>query len=172
MQMNMHVCYGFNRKSVEARDAARFLNLYWREGNSFGITARNSMNCFTFYVNGYDEDPREAFKIPDVRAFYQDFREGWPYWFLACDLATPSLFVMVLSCLRTVTVTRVPGRDRIRMDWATSEMRAFIDRELGRMDSQCRAAGFSPEEIERRRRLLLDYFGRDWSINPAFLGAE
>jgi len=165
--MNIHIYYGFERRSVEAKNPAEFFSRCWRPGNPMGMSVRRSMGRFTFYVTGFDKDRREAFEIPQVRAFYQDFLGRWPYWFLACNLDSPSLFVMVLCCLRTLRVSPVGGGDRIWLRFSIPELHAFIDRELGSMDTQCRMAGFRPEEIAQRRQRVLEYFAKDWSIGQS-----
>jgi hypothetical protein len=42
--------------------------------------ARRWEGKVTFYFDGWDEDPRETAEIPEIRAYFRELTEQWPYW--------------------------------------------------------------------------------------------
>jgi hypothetical protein len=51
-----------------------------------------------FAVDGYNDDPRELFEIPEVRTFVRELDAKWPYWFFFLSKATGAL-AMIMFCL-------------------------------------------------------------------------
>lgn len=67
------------------------------------------MGRFNFFVHGYNDHPDELYAIPEVRKFYQRFREIWPYWFYFCDLRSDALLMMTLCSIDRLSGTRRDG---------------------------------------------------------------
>ncbi len=53
-----------------------------------------------FGVDGYNDDPRELFEIPEVRTFIRELDAKWPYWFFFLSKATDALKMIMLSLCR------------------------------------------------------------------------
>jgi len=51
-----------------------------------------------FGVDGYNDDPRELFEIPEVRTFIRELDGKWPYWLFFLSKATDML-AMIMFCL-------------------------------------------------------------------------
>lgn len=80
------------------------LGLYGPDKLPTGGRLRRMMGTFLFSVEGYDDDPRELYAIPGVRAFYRSFWEAWPYWlFFCCLRENDALMPMVLCCVDDLT---------------------------------------------------------------------
>lgn len=61
-----------------------------------------------FSVDGYDDDARELYEIPEVRSFFSKIIDQWPhwFWFLCRDGGHISLLMSLICGLR---VTRKNG---------------------------------------------------------------
>jgi hypothetical protein len=58
-------------------------------------------------IDGYNNDPRELFEIPEVRRFIKELDAMWPYWFFFLSQADDSIKV-IESCLCD-SIEVVPG---------------------------------------------------------------
>lgn len=65
---------------------------------------------------GYDRDKREIYAIPEVREFFNNLANAWPYWgwFMEPEPGMP--FVSLLMSLLTPGQTVVQGK---RLGWST-----------------------------------------------------
>lgn len=79
---------------------------------------RRFANGLTFVFQGFDQDPREIYEIPECRAYIQQLTRQWPYWFHFLERAGPS-FSSLLCMLCEV---KVSGRSKSNI--ATSFMNA------------------------------------------------
>lgn len=157
--MKTTILYRFDRDSVAKNDFTKFLTNWGPAALPKGTPPLHYLDGFEFAVAGYDEDPRELFVIPEVRAFYREFNDQWPFWLFACNLDMPGLMTMTLCCLDTIQVTQAQDGQPWRADYRVQEMRAFLLQELRKMENLCRRAGMSPAAIRRRRQRVLNYFG-------------
>jgi hypothetical protein len=94
-----------SRGSVEACDIKRVLArlapladsrkaaLYWQ-------------GTLGFYFEGWEQDPRELYEIPEVRAYFRALTDAWPYWwhYIEKDGQTFSL-VLGLLCRGHIEIT-------------------------------------------------------------------
>jgi hypothetical protein len=53
-----------------------------------------------FGVDGYNDDPRELFEVPEVRTFVRELDAKWPYWFFFLSKATGALKMIMFSLCR------------------------------------------------------------------------
>ena len=53
-----------------------------------------------FGLDGYNDDPRELFEIPEVRTFIRELDAKWPYWFFFLSKATDTLKMIMFSLCR------------------------------------------------------------------------
>ena len=72
-------------------------------------SAMSAEGAVTLVFHGYDNDPRELEAIPDVRAWFAQLFEAWPYWsFFASRI--DQIVPLVLSLLLTSeAVASEPG---------------------------------------------------------------
>ena len=163
--MKTTIFYRFNRASVANIDFTKFLTNWGPAGLPKETPLLHYLDGFDFAVAGYDQDPRELFVIPEVRAFYQEFKEKWPYWLFACNLDMPGLMTMTLCCLASVKLSQRQGGLPWHAEYSGKEMRAFLQQEFLKMENLCQRAGMTLPQIIHRRQRVLDYFG----IHPALV---
>jgi hypothetical protein len=84
------VYWEFRREQVEQNDISDFLLKFGEPLNA--DLPPKTQGTFHIAVAGYDDDKREISEIPEVRAFYTNFHEVWPYW----------LFFVEVESLRTM----------------------------------------------------------------------
>ena len=63
-------------------------------------SAMSAEGAVTLVFHGYDDDPRELESIPEVRAWFAQLFEAWPYWsFFASriDQTVPLVLSLLLS---------------------------------------------------------------------------
>ena len=65
------ICYQFSRDRVGAGDAKDFLSRVGKFRVPVGKQLQGMMNSLALMIEGYDDDPREIYAIPEVRTFYQ-----------------------------------------------------------------------------------------------------
>ena len=65
------ILYQFSRDRVEAGDAKDFLSRFGKFRVPVGKQLHGMMNNLALMIEGYDDDPREIYAIPEVRTFYQ-----------------------------------------------------------------------------------------------------
>jgi hypothetical protein len=157
------ILFRFSRPSIEPGDFSEFLEAFGLEHLPTGPALRPFFNSIGFVPDGFDEDPREIYAIPEVRAFYRSFRQAWPYWFFACDLEMPSLQAMTFCCLPSLQVVRQEGAplQRIRLD--KRELANFVLENFRGMNLFFARAGMTERENRERSQRVFEYYQRDWS---------
>ena len=103
----------FSRRQVEERDLSEPLGFLRRLTADRDI-ALEFCGRISLVVDGYNDDPRELFDIPEVRSFLQQLDRAWPYWFFFLSQADPSIQCLE-SCLAD-TIEIAPGVVSIDMD--------------------------------------------------------
>ena len=78
---------------------------------------------------GYDDDPREVYEIPEVRRFCATLDRRFPYWFYFLTTVTDNLKVMTF-CLVRVKVIR-PGQLWVDPD----DLQRFLILHIGAMNT-------------------------------------
>lgn len=71
-----------------------------------------------FMFQGYDHDPREVYSIPEVREFFNNLANAWPYWAWFIEPASRMPFISLLITLLTPGETVVDGK---RRGWLTKQ---------------------------------------------------
>ena len=84
------------------------------------------MNSVALMIDGYNHDPREIYTIPEVRAFYKQLWEVWPYWLYFCNLDTENLMMMVMCCLESLDALKVKGQSQVKVSikWCLRKSKA------------------------------------------------
>ncbi|MCU0735859.1 MAG: hypothetical protein MUF20_10105 [Methylotetracoccus sp.] len=96
----------FSRQQVEAGDISETLALL-RRLTEDRQTAIDFCGRISLVVDGYNDDPRELFEVPEVRAYIKRLDQAWPNWFFFLSQADESV-KMLESCL-CETIEVVPG---------------------------------------------------------------
>lgn len=117
----------FSRQRVEACDVAEQLPLLQRL-TADRLSALEYCGRISLVFDGYDNDPRELFEIPEVRSYFQRLDEQWPYWFFFLSQADDSIKLLE-SCL-CETIEVIPGVTSIEIE----QMELSLARHFGAME--------------------------------------
>jgi hypothetical protein len=111
----------FSRRQVETCDVDEPLELL-RSLTADRQTAIDSCGRISLVVDGYNDDPRELFEVPEVRAYIKRLDQEWRHWFFFLSQADESIKLLE-SCL-CETIEVVPGVTSVDMEQ--------LERSLGR----------------------------------------
>jgi hypothetical protein len=103
----------FSRRQVETCDVDEPLELL-RSLTADRDVAIEFCGRISLVVDGYNDDPRELFEIPEVRAYIKRLDQAWPYWFFFLSQADESIKLLE-SCL-CETIEVVPGVTSIDLE--------------------------------------------------------
>ena len=158
MPSNDLIAYQFSRDRVEAGDARDFLSrfgtLHLPTGEQLGVM----INSLVLMIEGYDEDPREIYAIPEIRRFYQQLWKKWPYWLYFCNLDTENLMMMVMCCLDSLDALKRQGVTQVKVSLDPLDVIRFISGGFVPMNEMCENAGMSERQIYDRTKAVFEYF--------------
>jgi hypothetical protein len=142
-----------SRAEVEAGDVAHALASLRKllEPES----AKRLKGRLIFGIRGYDEDPRELYEIPDVRAWVNALEREFPYWFYFLDLGPRSTLAFITFAL--CRYEKVPGGKVIPPD----ELQQFLIFHFGAMNQLAARLGETQGEINDRSREISAFFFPD-----------
>lgn len=160
------ICYQFSRDRVEAGDAKDFLSRFGKFRVPVGKQLQEMMNSLALMIEGYDDDPREIYAIPEVRAFYKQLWQRWPYWLYFCNLDTENLMMMVMCCLDSLDALKVQGQPQVQVQINPLEVIQFISGGFAPMNEMCERAGMSERQIFERTKAVFEYFNLPFDAGP------
>lgn len=131
----------FSRRQVETCDIAEPME-FLRGLTADPWVALDYCGRISLVVDGYNDDPREIFEVPEVRAFIKALDQQWPYWFFFLSQADDSIKLLE-SCLCD-TIEVIPGVASIDLD----QMERALARHFGAMNRLCEALNVPEETIE------------------------
>ena len=117
-------------------------------------------------VQGYDDDSREIYAIPEVRKFYQHLWESWPYWLYFCNLDTENLMMMVICCVDSLDALKVKDQSLVKVSISPLEVVRFISGGFVPMNEMCERAGMSEQQIYDRTKAVFEYFSLPFDEPP------
>jgi len=131
----------FSRRQVETCDVDEPLQflLSLTAGRDVAIEYSGRISLV---VDGYNDDPRELFEIPKVRAYFKRLDLAWPNWFFFLSQADESIKLLE-SCLCD-TIEVVPGVTSIDLD----QLERSLARHFGAMNALCEALNVPEEKNE------------------------
>ena len=162
--MNDLICYQFSRDLVEAGDAKDFLSRFGKFRVPVGKQLQGMINSLALMIEGYDDDPREIYAIPEVRTFYQQLWQRWPYWLFFCNLDTENLMMMVMCCLDSLDALKVQGKPQVQVQINPLEVVQFISGGFVPMNEMCERAGMSERQIYERTKAVVEYFNLPFDV--------
>ncbi len=162
--MNDLICCRFSRDRVEAGDAEDFLSRFGQSRVPVGTPLQGMMNGLLLMIEGYDDDPREIYAIPEVRTFYQQLWQRWPYWLYFCNLDTENLMMMVVCCLDSLDALKVQGQPQVQVQINPLEVVQFISGGFVPMNEMCERAGMSERQIFERTKAVFEYFNLPFDV--------
>lgn len=164
--MSELILYQFSRDRVEASDAKNFLSRFGKRSLPTGKKLETMMNSVALMIEGYNHDPREIYAIPEVRAFYKQLWEVWPYWLYFCNLDTENLMMMVICCLDSLDALKVQGQPQVQVQINPMEVVQFISGGFVPMNEMCERAGMSERQIFERTKAVFEYFNLPFDAGP------
>ena len=156
--MNELILYQFSRDRVEVGDAKDFLTRFGGSSLPRGKKLEAMMNSVALMIEGFDHDLREIYAIPEVRKFYQQLWERWPYWLYFCNLDTENLMMMVMCCVDSLDALKVKGVEQVKVSINPLEVVQFISGGFVPMNEMCERAGMSERQIFDRTKAVFEYF--------------
>lgn len=98
-----------NKSYIEALDLQeidKMLNVFKRHG------IKKYRNNIVFQIDGYNDDPREIFEIPEIKAFFKKVFDKYPYmlYFLS-DINANDAWVLACLCNKHQTCSIVGKRN-------------------------------------------------------------
>lgn len=99
-------------------------------------------NSLAIEVAGYDEDPRELYEIPDVRAFFAALTTAWPYWLHFLEKDHDALHVLLCQIVETKVVGRASGQVSARIQ-DLQELHTTLNRLFDAMNALYDMHGFT-----------------------------
>lgn len=160
------VVYQFSRSKVDRGDFSHFLGLYGPEKLPTGRRLREMMNTVTFTVDGFDNDPREIYSIPEIRSFYAAFHAAWPYWLYFCNLDSEEFHMMVLCCLPSIAAVKLDQNPRVNVEYDALELLRFISADFVHMNLMCDRGGMFELGIYERTKAVFEYFSLPFDAPP------
>ena len=159
------ILYQFSRDRVEAGDAKDFLSRLGKSSLPTGKKLEARMNPKALMIDGYNHAPREIHAIPEVRAFYKQLGEVWPYWLFFCNLDSENL-MMVMCCLESLDALKVKGQSQVKVSLSPLEVVRFISGGFVPMNEMCERAGMSERQIFDRTKAVFEYFNLPFDAGP------
>jgi hypothetical protein len=164
--MSELILYQFSRDRVEASDAKDFLSRFGKRSLPTGKKLETMMNSVALMIEGYNHDPREIYAIPEVRSFYKQLWQRWPYWLYFCNLDTENLMMMVMCCLDSLDALKVQGQPQVQVQINPMELVQFISGGFVPMNEMCERAGMSERQIFERTKAVFEYFNLPFDAGP------
>src|SRR5436190_11509465 len=121
-----------------------------------------------FAVDGYDDDPREIYTIPEIRDFYAAFHTAWPYWLYFCDLERGAgLLEMAYCCLPSFVSVKDDKSPVYKLGPGPGlHLVEFIHKGFAGMNEMCDRAGMSDRENYDRTKAVYESFGIPFGASP------
>lgn len=158
------ICYQFSRDRVVAGNAKDFLSRFGYNSLPMRKQLKGMMNSLALMIEGYDDDPREIYAIPEVRAFYKQLWQRWPYWLYFCNLDTENLMMMVMCCLDSLDALKVQGQPQVHVQINPLEVVQFISGGFVPMNEMCEMAGMTERQIFERTKAVFGYFNLPFDV--------
>lgn len=154
----------FTRAQVEQRNLTAFLSVLGIARLPEGPDLAALEGQVDFEVLGYEQDPREIYAIPEVRRFFRELDQAWPYWLYFCDLKSNGLRIVMLCCLESLGVVQ---RDRDNMAGALyepTELLQWVAQRFSAMNIMCEQARVAESRVIARTDAVFSYF--DLPVSP------
>jgi len=100
------------------------------------------MGRVSLIVDGYNDDARELFEVPEVRRYVKVLDDQWANWFFFLSQADDSIKILE-SCLCD-TIEVIPGVASIDLE----QMERYLTRHFSALNRLCEALGI-PDEISQ-----------------------
>ena len=134
------------REDIETQDTSRVLSILERFRSSKKV-AKENLEKVSVSVYGYEEDSRELFEIPEIRAWFSKICEEFPYWFYFLYKGLGSLKLVVFSIVPYTVLSRDTEQSMLRVDIDMTELGPLLYRNYLGLNEMCYFAGLGDKEI-------------------------
>ncbi len=145
------VIFGIHRQQIEAfnleSSLAFLLTLVPPQDPQYAWSWKGTLSIV---IDGYDDDPRELFEIPDVCSYLHGLDQEWPFWFFFC---TPDSIRLIGMCLASA-VTVAPGKAFLPPE----NFYRFMERGFGAVNHLFEHYGFPESENEALSEVVSQVF--------------
>lgn len=118
-----------------------------------------AMDGMIVSVQGYDDDPRELFQIPEFRKFIKELnKHRIPWLFLTC-LESRWLQVVALCLVDNAAAIIDTRKGRMRTVFTGPEVAVFLEAQMEAFEAMCSLRGITLEQSEARIREVCESFG-------------
>jgi hypothetical protein len=140
-----------SRKEIEARDTSSICATLDRllEDEE---TISHFFEKVELGVSGYDNDPRELWDIPEVKAFFLQLDNRFPYWFFFLTKFGSGLKVIAFCCCKLISLSAT----KVWLEPASLEQ--FLNRHFLAMNQLCDHVKMSEKENVELTELVVGYF--------------
>ena len=156
----------FLRRDVEAGNISPFLARWGVKSLPKGKKLARMMGTFSFFIDGYNDDPEEIYSIQAARDFYVALHKHWPFWLYFCDLDNESLKMIVACLLKNVEAHKIVGASDAHLRLDPVELLGFISSGFAPMNEMCDRANISEFDIWRRTKAIFEYFSFPFDVPP------
>ncbi len=120
---------------------------------------RCGMDRVIFSVEGYDDDPRELFMIPEFRNYIVKVQKDQPAWIYFAALDSHWLKMIALCLVNNATAVTDKQMQRSKLSFSGKDLFEFIDGQVDPFFNLCAMAGVSPENARKRFQAVCESFG-------------
>ena len=154
------VLYGISRHEVENCLTERIIHdLRIAEDNPFCACEMDGM---IFSVQGYDDDLRELFQIPEFRVFIRELSRHKIPWLYLASLESLWLQVMALCLVDNAAAVTDTRKGRTKMAFPGPDVAGFLEAQMEAFEAMCSFKGLTREASEDRIRDVCVSFGFGW----------
>lgn len=153
------VIFSFSNESVRNLDFTGFLKRFGESNLPDGDDLKALQGKLLIAIEGYDDDSREVYAIPEARRFYQHLHDVFPAWLYFINLQTDNLKAMQTCLLASLTSIKRDGSAQVQVVSDPVELIRLIGRQFMSMNVMCERAGMTEEEIYNLSRDVFHYFG-------------
>lgn len=152
------VFYQFSRDRVECGDFSHFLSTFGVDRLPDGRALAAMMNRLILAVDGYNDDPREVYLIPEVRRFFDSLNQEWPHLLYFANLDTENFQSVVMCLLPSIATIKRDGSAVAGVEYDRLELVRWLSAGFAPMNAMCERAGLSERAIFERTKALFEYF--------------
>lgn len=124
-----------------------------------GDTIRRRRGRLHFWIEGYDDDPRELWEVREVRSYVAALDAAFPYWFWFLSLDDPTLLLFPACCCPLEPTPPVPGAAPVAI--LPASLGLYLGRHLRGLEYLADCSGLPEPELAQLARAVLAAFGID-----------
>jgi hypothetical protein len=160
--------FEFTRTEVEQLNFKRFLQTFAPNDLPSGSVLGEVRGKTTFLINGYDNDSRELWEIPEVRRFCRAWWKAWPFAFFFADLSNKALLLIFMCCMDSIRGVHRDGDLFGHVYFQMDEMRERLEQDFIFLRALDYQACISENESVARLQAVVTYLTtRSLAVAPS-----